>query len=395
MNSIAETYHRGLSVPNPTYIPGLDGMRAIAVSMVIVAHAGFGNLIPGGFGVTIFFFISGLLITNLLCSEFAEHDDNDIVSFYIRRYLRLSPEMFAYVFAMAICSIVFLGTISWPDFLGGLLYFTNYLRIYYPEQLNNPFTTGHLWSLAVEEHFYLTYPLLLVALIGRPRRLLLALVGICILSLSIRSVAYAADLPIGYSYYASEARLDSIAYGCIAALLGRIYARQIRFLASSPATTLLMALTLLLLAILIRSPVFRETLRYSIQGIGLLLAAIGLYGTAFAVPMIRLLEISPLRFLGKLSYGIYLWHFMPIQVYALARGYDLPDSMGVGDKAIGVLIGFAFSVAAAYPSYRFVLGAFSGLRRRFGSHGMASGGGATGSGSLLGRPVLADEKSAY
>jgi len=376
MISIREAYQRGLSVPNATYIPGLDGLRAIAVSMVIVAHAGFGHVVPGGFGVTIFFFISGLLITNLLCTEFDRNGRIAIVPFYVRRYLRLSPEMFLYVLICALLSVIFLGSISWAYFFGGLFYFTNYLKIFYHEDIVNPFTTGHLWSLAVEEHFYLTYPLLLAATVARPRRLLVALLAICVASLTIRIVAFG-SLPDSYNYYASEARMDSLAYGCIGALLGRIYVARITFLQRVPVATMLAGLALLLAAIVIRSPEFRETLRYTVQGIGLLLCAVALYTPAFA-SLIRLLEIRPLRVLGQLSYGVYLWHFMPIQLYALLRGHELPDSMGMADRLVATVLGFAFAIGAAYPSYRFVLGAFAGLRRRFGSHGVASGGGAEG-----------------
>jgi peptidoglycan/LPS O-acetylase OafA/YrhL len=372
MRTIRQTYQRGHAAEDSSYIPGLDGLRAVSVSIVIISHAGFGNVIPGGLGVTIFFFISGLLITNLLLTEWDRHGDINIANFYIRRFLRLSPELWVYVGSCVLLSLIFATPIQWEYVLGGLLYFTNYLNIFLTTSVETPFTTGHLWSLAVEEHFYLTYPLLMAVIIARPRCLMGVLLGICFLSLAVRLLAFDGPLPDNYAYFASEARLDSIAYGCLCAILGRMFPTFLPFLVRYPAITGSAGVLLLLLSLVIRSPEFRETIRYSIQGVGLILCALALYAGQASAWLLRCLEWRPFRVLGQLSYGMYLWHFMPIQAYAMVRGFELPEHMPISDKLIALMIGYAAAVSLAYPSYRFVLGPVARLRRRFGSH--ASGG---------------------
>ncbi|HEX2526158.1 MAG TPA: acyltransferase [Geminicoccus sp.] len=398
MRTIREAYQRWHRTDNPSYLPGLDGVRALSVSLVIVAHAGFGNIVPGGLGVTVFFFVSGFLITNLLVSEHAKKGRNDIWSFYVRRYLRLSPELYLYILVCALLSLVFLHNVPWLDVLAGLLYFTNYLHIFHHVATDTPFTLGHLWSLAVEEHFYLTYPLLLAATVAWPRRLLAILVGICVFSLTVRLLGLHLLNAENYSYYASEARLDSIAYGCICALLTRVFFRRIDTLASYARTTFIAGALMMLASLLVRDQVFRETLRYSMQGLALLLCFISLYGSSFGAYLIRILELPPLRFIGQVSYGIYLWHFMPIQIYANLRGHELPETMGAMDKLLALVVAFAFATAVAYPSFRYVLGAVAALRRRFGSHGLPSGGGAqaevaTGSVAPLWQPSPAAQEA--
>ena len=368
MNTISDAYQRHYPTSDPNYIPGLDGVRAASVSLVILAHAGFGNVVPGGLGVTIFFFISGLLITNLLCSEYIRRGRIDIKSFYVRRYLRLSPEMYFYVFVCTALSLIFLGDISMVNIAGGLFYFTNYIKIFHYSPFDTPFTIGHLWSLAVEEHFYLTYPLLLVSTIAFPRRLVAILIGICIFSLVVRTLAVFLGFPVDYPYYASEARLDSIAYGCLCALSTRYFNEASAVIAKYHWLALAAAAGLMVISLIIRDPLFRDSIRFSMQGMSLFLGITVLYGAPIGTSTIWLLERAIPRFVGRMSYGMYLWHFMPIQLYAWLRGYMSADVMPVPEKGIAAFIGFAFAIAAAYPSYRFILGSVARLRRRFGSH---------------------------
>ena len=143
-------------------IPSLDGFRAVSVLIVMLSHAGFGHIIPGGLGVTIFFFLSGFLITTLLRSELGQTGTISIPNFYVRRFLRLGPPL---VVVLSIAyGLVFLGLqpggASWGGFLAQLLYFANYYGLFFDPGNSIPLGSGVLWSLAVEEHFYLVYPLL-------------------------------------------------------------------------------------------------------------------------------------------------------------------------------------------------------------------------------------------
>jgi peptidoglycan/LPS O-acetylase OafA/YrhL len=145
------------------YIPGLDGIRACAVMMVLIAHIGFEHIIPGGFGVTVFFFISGFLITRLLLAELGETGRIDLPRFYIRRFLRLLPALYVMLILTGVLLIAMgdvpklwetVAAFTWTmNYHYAVLAFTNELRVAPWE---------HLWSLAVEEHFYLIYPLVLV-----------------------------------------------------------------------------------------------------------------------------------------------------------------------------------------------------------------------------------------
>ena len=111
------------------YIHGLDGIRAIAVMIVILAHTGLTTIIPGGFGVTVFFFISGFLITRLLLAEREKNGFVHLGNFYTRRFLRLLPALFAMVVVTAVFMIAMGDTPRQRDLLSGLGYFMNYNNI--------------------------------------------------------------------------------------------------------------------------------------------------------------------------------------------------------------------------------------------------------------------------
>ena len=136
------------------YIPGLDGLRALAVLIVMVAHVGFSHIVPGGFGVTVFFFISGFLITRLLIAESEKKGQIELKSFYIRRFLRLLPALF-YMLIVTGLTFTFLGNPpGLVETLAAVGYVMNYQTIGLAFQgMVQEGPWGHLWSLAVEEHF--------------------------------------------------------------------------------------------------------------------------------------------------------------------------------------------------------------------------------------------------
>jgi peptidoglycan/LPS O-acetylase OafA/YrhL len=151
---------------NRTYIPGLDGMRAIAFAVVFVGHSGL-KKIPGGFGVTIFFFLSGYLITTLLRIESDRTGTISISQFYLRRTVRIFPPMYVTlaVWALLAAAGVFVGTVYWQSILVAFFYLTNYINFIAPHGISGGL--GILWSLAVEEHFYLLFPWLFLLFLRR------------------------------------------------------------------------------------------------------------------------------------------------------------------------------------------------------------------------------------
>ena len=152
------------------YIPALDGFRGLAIMAVVISHYGFGKWIPGGFGVTLFFFVSGFLITRLLIAEYEKTQRIDLGSFYLRRVLRLYPALLVMV-VLAIGFTMAMGCDFQPgEVLSTLFYYRNYYMLYGDQgvSVNCSRIFDITWSLAIEEHFYLFFPLLFMALYRRP-----------------------------------------------------------------------------------------------------------------------------------------------------------------------------------------------------------------------------------
>ena len=206
-----------LTAPSPTranaytqpvpYLPGLDGLRALAVIAVIVYH-GNPSWLRGGFlGVEVFFVISGYLITMLLLSEHRRSGSVGLKNFWFRRARRLLPAVFALLFVVSVVSVLFvrdeLARLK-GDLVASLTYTMNWHLIVgetsYFDQFDRPPLLRHLWSLAVEEQFYLLWPLLLVGLLAlfrkRPDRLFGAMLGLALVSAVLDGAPLPADRPV-------------------------------------------------------------------------------------------------------------------------------------------------------------------------------------------------------
>lgn len=359
------------AVDHPDYIPGLDGLRALSVMLVIVGHAGFQNIVPGGLGVTIFFFISGFLITNLLISEAVRAGRNDIGRFYIRRYLRLTPELYAYILVCLIGSALFFQ-VEIGRFVAAAFYFMNYYALFAgaePSVPPNPFVLGHLWSLAVEEHFYLAFPLLFFGLFRRPGVFVAVLVAICLAAVADRAIAHGVFHNADYAAFASDARIDSIIYGCLLALAMRhpLGERLVASFGRSPV--LVAAAALMLASLLYRGELFRDVFRYSAQGIALFVGVACLYASVLGSAVVLLLETGIPRFLGRISYGMYLWHLLPNHAFFIWRGVSPAETelAPLADKLGAVVVSTLVAIVMGYLGQRLLLRPLAGLRHRFGS----------------------------
>jgi len=304
-----------------TAIPSLDGLRAISVLVVLVGHSGYGAVVPGGLGVTIFFFLSGYLITTLLLSEYERRGTINVAAFYARRMLRLFPPL---AITLAIAYVLVLvgllsGGITVAGLLSQLLYFANYYSIFFDPGETLPSGTWVIWSLAIEEHFYILYPILLLTLLNarlsvRQMGSLLGTVCVAILVWRIYLVQFT-GAPEIRTYYGSDTRIDSIIFGCLLSVLcnpvrdaghdDRMSATQWLLLGSAGL--------LLLFTLLYRNPVFRETYRYSLQGLALMpifYCAIRFHNHR----IFKILNIGVVQKIGIYSYAIYLIHFVVIKV---------------------------------------------------------------------------------
>ena len=288
--------------PSFSRIPSIDGLRAIAILIVMVSHGGLGRYVPGGFGVTIFFFLSGYLITTLLRLEHQRHGRVNLSAFYFRRALRILPPLYLTIsFILLLTYInVLSGNISIISTLIDVLFLTNY------SQMLGVHSSAviPLWSLDVEEHYYLMFPAIFVFLASwRTGRAAILLCAICAVILLIRFLTFA-NFGESQIYYWSHTRIDSIVFGSILAMwqnpmldkgAWRPHLIHIAF-----------AFIIIGLTIVIRSPIFRETLRYSLQGGALFIlftAAIQSRGI-----VARLLDQRWLRVVALLSYSLYLVH---------------------------------------------------------------------------------------
>ena len=252
-------------------IPSLDGLRAAAIVIVFASHAGLSAAIPGGFGVTVFFFLSGYLITTLLQREYDRTGGVDLGAFYMRRVLRLGP---AILVTLTLGSVlvwlgIFGGEVEWRTLSSQLFFYYNYFTQF--GEVHEIAGTGVLWSLSVEEHFYLLWPVLFLG-IARGwyggRAVLALLLG----SLVWRWVRFSL---LGHDewtiYQSSDTRMDSLLFGCLLALMqARGVAARWMPQGAVRIWIVMGAAAVILLGFVIRDPMFRSTWRYSVQGAALM-----------------------------------------------------------------------------------------------------------------------------
>lgn len=238
---------------------------------------------------------------------------------------------------------------------------TNYLVIFVPQIMQG--IGGQLWSLAVEEHFYLFFPRLMLFLLPRRSMLAPALAGLCIASLAVRiGVTLAApEAATQYNGIATECRMDAILYGALAAILRD--APQARDLVQrlTRPSVVGVALAVLLATFLIRDPFFRSTVRYTIQSLALMPPILALTSTGRFPAVRNLLDSRPFVTIGVLSYSLYLWHLAGLELGNAAAGRLAMPAIS------GWVLGWFISFGMAVLSYRFVERPFFALRRRFGS----------------------------
>jgi peptidoglycan/LPS O-acetylase OafA/YrhL len=206
------------------HLPSLDGIRAVAALLVFVSHAGLGHIIPGGLGVTIFFFLSGYLITTLLRREYEKYGSISLSDFYLRRICRILPPLYIALLLIVVASR--LGLVAWDpgpmDVLAQVFQIVNYYVITSPGTNLPPFA-GVFWSLAVEEHFYLIFPLFFALCMRRWHYPMIAkaFFAVCCGVLIWRIfLVHGLHVPESRTYLATDTRLDSLLYGCILGVWG-------------------------------------------------------------------------------------------------------------------------------------------------------------------------------
>ncbi len=328
--------------------PGLDGLRGFAILLVLADHSGIEIASgAGNLGVTIFFVLSGFLITTLLLEERARYGRVSLRRFYWRRALRLLPALVVLLGVVAALMGVAgrAGEVA-GDIIPALFYFMNWTAV----AGNNPGLLSHTWSLSIEEQFYLVWPVALLGVlaIGRGRLgwVIGLLVGVILAAIVLRFLLWAGPTAYYRVYVGTDTRMDALAIGSLVAVA---FTRR-------PITVPPLAMAALAATIPITLWMTNDE---SMATIGLAVtafAAAGLVAGAATGAGERVLAWRPLVYLGIISYGLYLWH------RPLMRAFT--DS-GLGGVPWAVAMMFALAIALAFLSRRFVEDPFLRLKDRY------------------------------
>jgi peptidoglycan/LPS O-acetylase OafA/YrhL len=295
-------------------IPALDGFRALAIALVIVDHyhlVNVPNMGLGATGVTLFFVLSGFLITWLLLEEDRKFGGVSLKAFYQRRFLRIFPGFYTQWLIQVAIRLAAHKAKHWPEMLSAFFYCSNYYAgVFDPPNMALLFT----WSLAAEEQFYLLWPSLFSRFRTRLKPLTRILGGLIACALILRIVIYTLlHAKLRYLYSAFECRMDSMLFGCLTAVLIRRGALDrirsvICFHSCAPALTIGAFAGAIGLEVVAPKP-FAYTAGLSVDAI---LAAILLIQliTFHAEPAWKWIDARPLRFLGRISYSLYLYHLL-------------------------------------------------------------------------------------
>jgi peptidoglycan/LPS O-acetylase OafA/YrhL len=336
----------------------VDALRAFAVALVVVAHAGLGNVIPGGSGVTIFFAISGFIITHTVLREVGRTRQFSSSQFYLRRAIKIVPPFMVIV----IVPTILYGLryyVHTGDVLTQAFFVFNWIA-YKPHSVLPG--TDVVWSLAIEEQFYIVFALLwLVALRLRNwRAVVIWSAVLAVVVATVERLILAAD-PANSNriYYGTDTRLDSIAWGVLVAFAYDAWTRSAtrpRIMARlSRDSTLVIAVAVYVGTLVLRDGLFRDTFRYSFQALAA--CALVLYGLVPGDGRLRVwfYKVSSNRvvsLVGLASYSIYLVHNVAGLWLGSVLG-DLPRSIRIPIVcAVGIGLGILIYQLVEIPAQR-------------------------------------------
>jgi peptidoglycan/LPS O-acetylase OafA/YrhL len=349
------------------YIRSFDGLRGIAVLMVIFFHVG---RLRGGFlGVDVFFALSGFLITSILVDEYERSGGISLSAFYARRVLRLMPALFA-MLAFYVAIALVLTPHAIPHLVAAAFAATYVMNWVIAFDLGPTGFVAHTWSLGMEEQFYLLWPVLLLLALRWAGRSAAVGVGIALFAATAIWRSYLAVHGASWerTYCGVDAGTDALFAGCVSALID-LSPTMPRFMRSSwciPG-----ALT----------GGFCVVAAYGahwMQFWGLTVFALS---TAWLVRLLAvsggnvlktILEWTPLRFLGRISYGVYLWHFLILSVLLLVHLQNWLIVLAI--VPLSVMVAFVSYIAIEQPFLRLKVSQFSRVKQYEAAPGIAPAG---------------------
>ncbi len=317
----------------PHRLPALDGLRALSILLVIAEHSAGTPKMPfsqsdvpdgvGTFGVRVFFVISGFLITTLL---FAEHDRTGTVSlrdFYVRRTYRIFPAFYTYLAVVVMLAGFGFIQLLEGDVLAAATYTMNFHR-------PRAWYLGHLWSLSVEEQFYLLWPAIVLALSKRGAMLVavLALLSAPVLRVAIWILMPTHRLGIGETF---PTVFDALAAGCLLGGLRGTLSASRTYMNFSRSPLFALVPIAIALASLVPRVSFQLAVGQSVQNIGLALTVdwvVRGHDTSAARLVSWVLDAAPLAWLGRLSYSLYLWQQLFLNRTSTHWIHAFPQNLG-------------------------------------------------------------------
>ncbi|WP_214548133.1 acyltransferase family protein [Staphylococcus pseudintermedius] len=306
---------------NPRYMPGLDGVRAVAVIAIIIYHLNPQWLSGGFLGVDTFFVISGYLITSLLLTEYHNTGKIKLMSFWLRRVKRLIPAVLFLVMGVIVLSLIFMSTEIQKvraDSIAAIFYVSNWWYImqnvdYFEQFAVQPLK--HLWSLAIEEQFYLVFPIVLLSLLSFIRRLKsirIIFLILLVISMIAMMVLYVPNENVARVYFGTDTRIQTLLMGVLLALVWPPF--QLKAKVNRQMRTMIDTAGVVGLAILFICFKFvSETNSILYYGGFFLISTVTLLVIASSVHpsgyFAKFLGNKVFTFIGSRSYSLYLWHY--------------------------------------------------------------------------------------
>jgi peptidoglycan/LPS O-acetylase OafA/YrhL len=353
-----------IAAHQPLYYPAVDGLRFIAFLLVFIGHFhGFiiSNYLShiGWSGVELFFLLSGFLLTKLLVTEYNQTGKVNLYKYFIRRVLRIWPLYFLYLFAIIIV-FHYLGDypVSLSRLLGNIFFYDNIMTALYG--LNQNLATGHLWSISLEEQYYLVLPFLIPLLIIKPKkRILFIIIPVFVFLIIIRY--FLAPMHLRYTFvYALPLSGDSFLAGILLGL-GIIdkWAKKIN-------TVIAFLLGIGFLILLVFLPHASTTNNEILLSLIYLVPALAFFFIFIAVvytnqgPLFWVFCNKPIRYLGKISFGLYIFHVLANRIT-----YHFYSLSGKPMDGWGFLLSLSITVGLSILSYELFEKYFLKMKSKF------------------------------